>query len=93
MNFKETRFAYRHIPTLKWVEFSSEYVEKIDNYVRIITLVDDLEFATKYKARNCIQNDLASSYWDGERHALKHPEEFELLELEVEYRIKNHANQ
>lgn len=93
MNFKETRFAYRHIPTEKWVEFSCEYEEKIDNYVRNITLVDELEFATKYKARNFIQNDIAASYLNGERYAIQHPEEFELLEIEVTYEIKNHANQ
>lgn len=91
MNFKETRFAYRHIPTGKWVEFLFEYEEKIYNYVRVMIVVDDLEFASKYKARNIIQNDLSVSYWNGERYSLKYPEEFELLEIEVEYKIKTNV--
>ena len=83
MNFKETKFAYRHKPTGKWVAldffiFSDPYLFLIDEFVPKIA----------YKARNIIEEDLMRSRYKGEKYAAQNFLEFELVEIEIEYKIK-----
>jgi hypothetical protein len=83
MNFKETKFAYRHKPTGKWVAldffiFNDPYLFLIDEFTPEIT----------YKARNIIEEDLLRSTMNGEKYAALNFLEFEFVEIEVEYKIK-----
>ena len=80
----ETKFAYRHKPTGKWVELESFYDEDVRMH-----LVDD--FVPEYNAyyeRNVIEEDLLRSNMNGERYAAQNFLEFELVEIEIEYRLK-----
>ena len=80
MTHTETKFAYRHKPTGKWVFFISFWD---------ICLLD--EFTPEgmlYKARNVIEEDLLNSTMNGERYAALNFSEFELVEIEIEYILK-----
>lgn len=79
----ETKFAYRHKPTGKWVAldffiFNDPYLFLIDEFVPEIA----------YKARNIIEEDLIRSTMDGQKYAAQNFLEFELVEIEIEYKIK-----
>jgi hypothetical protein len=41
-----------------------------------------------YSARNIIEEDLLCSVMNGERYVAKNFSEFELVEIEIEYRLK-----
>jgi hypothetical protein len=85
MNFKETKFAYRHKPTGKWV-----FIETFSNEPKFVLmhLVDDFCSDIIYSARNIIEEDLMRSRYKGEKYAAKNLLEFELVEIEIEYKIK-----
>jgi hypothetical protein len=84
MNFKETKFAYRHKPTGKWV-----YLETFENNFDVnLHLIDDFCSEIVYRARNIIEEDLLRSVTNGERYAALNFLEFELVEIEIEYKIK-----
>lgn len=79
----ETKFAYRHKPTGKWVLldwtlFESPHLHLLDNFQPIIL----------YSARNIIEEDLLYSYMNGERYAALNFLEFELVEIEIQYKTK-----
>jgi hypothetical protein len=85
MNFKETKFAYRHKPTGKWVALET-FVSNWDVYMHLVD-----EFVPErmaYQARNVIEEDLLRSTMNGERYAAQNFLEFELVEVEIEYRVK-----
>lgn len=42
-----------------------------------------------YNARNIIEEDLLRSTMNGEKYAALNFNEFELVEIEIQYRIKN----
>ena len=90
MNFKETKFAYRHKPTGKWcyiypkVHFSGG---DIFNYIAL-EFITEFDSSILYNAKNVIEEDLLRSVTNGEKYAAKNFLEFELVEIEVEYRIK-----
>lgn len=78
----ETKFAYRHKPTGKWC--SLEVLGfNVDMY-----LLDEFESEILYNSRNFIEEDLLRSSMDGERYAANNFSEFELVEVEIEYRLK-----
>ena len=80
----ETRFAYRHKPTGKWVA-----LETFSNWDVYMHLVDEFvpeEMA--YKARNIIEEDLMRSSMNGVDYYKQNALEFELVEIEIEYKIK-----
>ena len=88
----ETKFAYRHKPTGKWCSLGPSYnydgnLLKFNNMeLRLIN-----EFQTHevlYSARNIIEEDLLCSVMNGERYVAKNFSEFELVEIEIEYKIK-----
>lgn len=88
----ETKFAYRHKPTGKWCNLGPSYnydgnLLKFNNMeLRLIN-----EFQTHevlYSARNIIEEDLLRSVMNGERYAAKNFLEFELVEIEIQYKIK-----
>jgi hypothetical protein len=79
----ETKFAYRHKPTGKWVAldffiFNDPYLILIDEFTPEIT----------YKSKNIIEEDLLHSTMNGERYAAQNFLEFELVEIEIQYNIK-----
>ena len=85
MMFKETKFAYRHKPTGKWVALET-FVNNWDVYMYLVD-----EFVPEhmaYKARNVIEEDLLRSTMNGEKYAALNFFEFELVEIEIEYKIK-----
>jgi hypothetical protein len=85
MIFKETKFAYRHKPTGKWVALET-FVSNWDVYMHLVD-----EFVPElmaYQARNVLEEDLLRSTMNGEKYAAQNFLEFELVEVEVEYKIK-----
>jgi hypothetical protein len=89
MNFKETKFAYRHKPTGKWVALET-FVSNWVPWDVYMHLVD--EFVPElmaYQARNVLEEDLLRSTMNGKKYAAQNFLEFELVEIEVKYKIKN----
>ena len=78
----ETKFAYRHKPTGKWC-----FLEVLGFNVEMY-LLDEFESEILYNARNIIEEDLLRSIMNGEKYAAKNFLEFELVEVEIEYRVK-----
>ena len=91
MTHTETRFAYRHKPTGKWcyLYIATSFLggEKF-NYVEL-NLIDSFQPEILYNARNIIEEDLLRSIMNGARYAALNFNEFELVEIEVQYKIKN----
>ena len=82
----ETKFAYRHKPTGKWVALET-FVSNWDVYMHLVD-----EFVPElmaYQARNVLEEDLIRSTMNSEKYAAQNFLEFELVEIEVEYKIKN----
>lgn len=80
----ERKFAYRHKPTGKWCYFETFY----NNFDVYLHLVDDFFSEILYDARNIIEEDLLRSTMNGERYAALNFSEFELMEVEIEYKLK-----
>ena len=81
----ETKFAYRHKPTGKWVVLET-FISNWDVYMHLVD-----EFTPEgmfYNARNIIEEDLLRSTMNGEQYAALNFSEFELVEIEIEYRLK-----
>lgn len=78
----ETKFAYRHKPTNEWACFKI-----IGSYVEM-WLLEDFDPEILYNARNIIEEDLMRSTMNGKKYAALHLDEFELIEVEVQYKIK-----
>jgi len=86
----ETKFAYRHKPTGKWC-FLETFVNDWDVYLHLVD-----EFIPEnmtYDARNVIKEDLRCSYINDERYAALNFSEFELVEIEVQYKIKEECSE
>ena len=83
----ETKFAYRHKPTGKWVYIGSEFSIR-DKWTKYITFLNEFTPDILYSAKNIIEEDLLYSYMNGERYAALNFSEFELVEIEIEYRLK-----
>lgn len=81
----ETRFAYRHKPTGKWVALET-FISNWDVYMHLVDEFVPEDMA--YKAINIIEEDLMRSTMNGERYAALNFLEFELVEIEIEYKIK-----
>jgi hypothetical protein len=79
----ETKFAYRHKPTGKWVAL--DFFIFNDPY---LILIDEFTPEIAYKAKNIIEEDLLHSTMNGERYAAQNFLEFELVEIEIEYRLR-----
>ena len=83
----ETKFAYRHKPTGKWVYIGTEFSIR-DKWTPFIIFLDEITPDIFYSARNIIEEDLLRSTMNGEKYAVQNFEEFELVEIEIEYKIK-----
>lgn len=83
----ETKFAYRHKPTGKWVCIGSEFSIR-DKWTPFIVFLDEITPDIFYSARNIIEEDLLKSNMNGERYAARNFHEFELVEVEIEYKLK-----
>jgi len=86
----ETKFAYRHKPTGDWCYIRSYRDDDIGWGSRVVELhfIDEFTPEITYKARNIIEEDLLRSTMKGERYAVQNFLEFELVEIEIEYKIK-----
>jgi hypothetical protein len=90
MIFKETKFAYRHKPTNKWcyIYKSTSFLGgEIFNHVTL-DFITEFDSSILYNARNVIEEDLMRSIMKGEKYAALNFFEFELVEIEIEYKIK-----
>ncbi len=83
----EKKFAYRHKPTGKWVALES-FISNWDVYMHLVDEFSPETFGMLYNARNIIEEDLLRSTMNGERYAALNFLEFELVEIEIEYRLK-----
>lgn len=81
MIYTETKFAYRHKPTSKWCFFET-FIRNWDVYLHLVDEFIPENMA--YNARNVIEEDLLRSI----RYAALNFHEFELVEIEIEYRLK-----
>lgn len=89
MTYTETKFAYKHKPTGKWCYIYGYYDElRWDPRVRVLDLIDEFEPDILYKARNIIEEDLLSSTMYDGKYAAQNFLEFELVEFEIEYKLK-----
>ena len=88
----DTKFAYRHKPTGKWCMLGPSY-----NYDGNLLMFNNMElrlineFQTHevlYSSRNIIEEDLMHSTMNGKRYAALNFHEFELVEVEIAYRLK-----
>jgi len=90
MTHTGTKFAYRHKPTGKWcslhIAISFLGGEKF-NYVEL-NLIDSFQPEILYNARNIIEEDFMRGFINSKRD-LKHFPDFELVEIEIQYKIKN----
>lgn len=89
----ETKFAYRHKPTGKWVFISSYFDDELwENdkypYVHEMKLTYNLSDATLHEDSHILKTELKMSKLDGEKYAAQNFLEFELVEIEIEYRVK-----
>ena len=88
----ETKFAYRHKSTGKWchLEQHSRYSNgKLEYFGMGLDLIDDFQAnRVVYSAKNIIEEDLLRSTMNGERYAALNFLEFELVEIEIQYKIK-----
>lgn len=81
----ETKFAYRHKPTGKWVALET-FISNWDVYMHLVDEFVPEEMA--YKAINIIEEDLMRSSMNGVYYYKQNALEFELVEIEVLYKIK-----
>jgi hypothetical protein len=81
---KETRFVYRHKESNKWVVINVFSPDWMVGNVYGYSIVDDLPTDNLYKARNIIVEDFEGCFGHETSHS---PDEFELVEIEVEYKI------
>ena len=80
---KETRFVYRHKESKKWLVINVISPDWMAGHVYGYILVDDLPTDNLYKARNIIEEDFEECFRGDIGHS---PDEFELVEIEVEYK-------
>ena len=88
----ETKFAYRHKPTGKWCFidwfFDDELWENDKSpYVHELELADNLADATFDSCKPALTNDLKHSTMNGEQYAANHFLAFELVAIEIQYKI------
>ena len=78
----EKKFMYRHKPTGKWVVF--DFFIFGDPY---LFLVNDFVPEAAHRARNVIEEDFDRSILHTDLITKKDKEDFELVEIEVQYSI------
>jgi hypothetical protein len=78
----EKKFMYRHKPTGKWVLFEFFVFD-----APYLCLVNDFFPEAAYKARNVIEEDFDRSILHTALITKKDKEEFELIEIDVQYTI------
>jgi len=79
----ETKYVYRHKPTGKWVRL---YTSLFDN--RPYMDFHDKFHPEMLSNKKPIKKDLLQSIMNGEKYAAQNFLEFELVEIEIEYKIK-----
>lgn len=88
----ETRFAYRHKPTGKWVYIDVYFDDELWDddkhpYVYEMQLMEHFADAS-IEPENSLRSNLKVSTMNGEKYAAQNFLEFELVEIEVQYKIK-----
>jgi len=88
----ETKYAYRHKPTGKWVYIDVYFEDQLWDddkhpYVYEMELVEHFIDAS-INTENSLRSSLKASTMNGEKYAAQNFLEFELVEIEIEYKIK-----
>lgn len=88
----ENKFAYRHKPTGKWVYIDSYFDDELWDddkfpYVYEMELVEHFVDAS-IEPESLLRSNLKASTMNGEKYAVQNFLEFELVEIEVQYKIK-----
>lgn len=78
----ETRFAYFHKPTQKWVKLVAHSLRNVTIYLQ-----DDFSYDMCYLARNVIEEDLRIHSYFNNAPIAEYINEFELKEIIVKYEI------
>jgi len=85
----ETRFAYRHKPTGKWVYIDVYFDDELWDddkhpYVYEMQLMEHFADAS-IEPENSLRSNLKVSTMNGEKYAAQNFEEFELVEIKITY--------
>ena len=85
----ETKFAYRHKPTGKWVYIDVYFDDELWDddkhpYVYEMQLMEHFADAS-IEPENSLRSNLKVSTMNGEKYAAQNFEEFELVEIKVTY--------
>lgn len=85
----ETKFAYRHKPTGKWVYIDVYFDDELWDddkhpYVYEMQLMEHFADAS-IEPENSLRSNLKVSTMNGEKYAAQNLEEFELVEIKVTY--------
>jgi hypothetical protein len=84
--FEELRYALRHKPTKKWVEFENDELELT---VTVITLVD-FKHCTVSRTKGYLETFLRCSVFNGmPNYGNENFLEFEVVKLKVTYTIES----
>jgi hypothetical protein len=88
----EKKSAYRHKPTGKWVYIDVQFDDELWDddkhpYVYEMELVEHFAHAS-IESENSLRSNLKVSTMNGEKYAAQNFLEFELVEIEIEYRLK-----
>jgi hypothetical protein len=87
--FHEYRYALRHKPTKKWVEFENDELELT---ITVITLVD-FKHCTISRTKGYLESFLISSIFNGvPNYGKDNFLEFELVKLKCSYTIEEYEN-
>lgn len=90
MIHKETKFAYRHKPTGNWcyIHTATSFLggDKFNHVA--LDFINDFNPDITYRARNIIEENLLRSVMNGRKYAAQNFLEFELVEIEIEYKVK-----
>ena len=78
---KDIKFAIRYIPTKQWVKIW--FGISMEGYIH---LMDSFHIDMLYAAKNMIEDDLDYAVW-GDKRGRIDPKEFEIVEIEVTYKI------
>lgn len=84
---KDVKFAYRHRPTKRWVYITKNRDHEYGGVHYQLYFINEFTPDVLYSARNIIEEDFLNSWYLGDLYAKKNFLEFELVKIEIEYKI------
>lgn len=85
---KYTRFFCRHIPTGKWVHLDWQYDDIADSFNYHLNLADSITSASSKDDANIMNKAVKYSIMNEDKdYVQQHFDEFEFLEIKVEYTL------